>query len=289
MKLNKFFYFIIVLTFTFLSCSEKIEPVASADILDTTEFYEEFDISYGDDENQTFDLYLPANRSSETKTIILVHGGGWTSGDKTEMDPVKALLIQEFPDVAIANINYRLADSENKPFPMQTDDISTVVKYLKTYETKFSISDELGFIGTSAGGHLALLWAYSLDTLQKTNMVCSIVGPTNLTDENYTTAAEENEELKAFLNLFGEEPTEEYLELASPLHQVTANAPATILFYGGQDPLVPISQGADLNDELSKLNVTHEYTLYPDEGHGWDGLEFLDTWTKLRAFIITNL
>jgi len=289
MKLNKFFYFIIVLTFTFLSCSEKIEPVASADILDTTEFYEEFDISYGDDENQTFDLYLPANRSSETKTIILVHGGGWTSGDKTEMDPVKALLIQEFPDVAIANINYRLADSENKPFPMQTDDISTVVKYLKTYETKFSISDELGFIGTSAGGHLALLWAYSLDTLQKTNMVCSIVGPTNLTDENYTTAAEENEELKAFLNLFGEEPTEEYLELASPLHQVTANAPATILFYGGQDPLVPISQGADLNDELSKLNVTHEYTLYPDEGHGWDGLEFLDTWTKLRAFIITHL
>jgi acetyl esterase/lipase len=289
MKFNKFFSLTISLILTFLSCSEKIEPVASTDILDTTQFYEEFDISYGDDTNQTFDLYLPADRNSDTKTIILVHGGGWTSGDKTEMDPVKTLLIQEFPDVAIVNMNYRLADSENKPFPMQTDDISTVVRYLKTYETKFSISDELGFIGTSAGGHLALLWAYSLDTLQKTNMVCSIVGPTNLTDENYTTAAEENEELKAFLELFGEDPTEEYLESASPLYQVTATAPATILFYGGQDPLVPISQGADLNDELSDLNVTHEYTLYPDEGHGWDGIEFLDTWTKLKAFIYTNL
>ena len=289
MKFNNFFPLFILLAFIFLGCSEKTEPVASTNILDTTQVYEEFDISYGDDTNQTFDLYLPADRTSDTKILILVHGGGWTGGDKTEMDPVKALLIEEFPDVAIANINYRLADSENKPFPMQTDDISTVIRYLKTYETKFSISDEFGFIGTSAGGHLALLWAYSLDTLQKTTMVCSIVGPTNLTDENYTTAAEENEELKAYLNLFGEEPTEEYLESASPLYQVTANAPATILFYGGQDPLVPISQGADLNDALSKLNVTHEYTLYPDEGHGWGGLEFLDTWTKLKAFIYTNL
>lgn len=289
MKFFKFFSLNLLVLLTALSCSEKIEPIATTDILDTTLAYEEQDIVYGDDENQTFDLYLPADRTLDTKVIILIHGGGWSDGDKAEMDAIKDLLIQDFPDVAIANMNYRLADSNNKPYPMQTNDISTVIRYLKTNETKLSISDQLGFIGASAGGHLALLWAYSFDTLQKTNMVCSIVGPTNLTDPNFITAAEENSELDVFLTLFGEDPTDEYLEEASPLHQVTANAPATILFYGGQDPLIPISQGADLNEKLSKLSVTHEYTLYPEAGHGWTGLEFVDTWIKLKAFTIENL
>ncbi|MCL5130231.1 alpha/beta hydrolase [Algibacter sp. L4_22] len=289
MKVFKFLSLNLLVLITFLGCSEKIEPIATTNILDTTQVYEEFDVVYGDDENQTFDLYLPANRTLDTKVIILVHGGGWSGGDKTEMDALKTLLIEDFPDVAIANINYRLADSNNKPYPMQTNDISTVVRYLKTNEIKLSISDQLGFIGTSAGGHLSLLWAYSFDTLQKTNMVCSIVGPTNLTDPNYVTAAEESDELATYLNLFGDNLTDEYLQEASPLYQVTANAPATQLFYGGNDPLIPISQGADLNEKLSKLNVTHEYTLYPEAGHGWTGLEFLDTWTKMKAFINTNL
>ena len=289
MKFLKILSINLLAVITILSCSEKIEPIATADILDTTLEYEELDIVYGDDENQTFDLYLPADRTADTKIIILIHGGGWSAGDKAEMDPLKTLLIQDFPDVAIVNMNYRLADSNNTPYPMQTNDISTVIRYLKTNQIKLSISDQLGFIGASAGGHLALLWAYSFDTLQKTNMVCSIVGPTNLTDPNFALAAEESSELDAFLTLFGEDPTVEYLEEASPLHQVTANAPATILFYGGQDPLIPISQGADLNEKLSKLNVTHEYTLYPEAGHGWTGIEFIDTWTKIKAFTIDNL
>lgn len=289
MNFIKFFILNTILFFLFYNCSEKIEPVATSEVLDITQVYEELNISYGDDINQTFDLYLPENRTTDTKVIILVHGGGWSGGDKAEMNELKTLLIEDFPDLAIANINYRLADSNNKPYPMQTNDISTVIRYLKTYETKFTISDEFGFIGVSAGGHLAMLWAYSLDVLQKTTMVCSIVGPTNLTDPNFAAAAEENPVLQGYFNVFGEEPTTEYLESASPYHQLTANAPATILFYGGQDPLTPVSQGADLNEKLSKLNVTHEYTLYPEAGHGWTGLEFIDTRTKLNAFISTNL
>ncbi|MDN3666983.1 alpha/beta hydrolase fold domain-containing protein [Algibacter miyuki] len=285
MKVFKYSLINAIIAISFFNCSNNIEPVAIADIIDPYTIYEAENISYGDHDKQTFDLYLPANRNADTKIMILVHGGGWSSGDKSDMTVIKTLLTNDFPNMAVVNINYRLADTNNKPFPMQIDDIASVIKYLKVNQTKYSISDRLGFIGTSAGAHLSMLWAYTSDVLQKTDMVCSIVGPSNLTDPNFEIAAELSGELYTFLTLFGETPTDEYLEAASPYHQVSAAAPPTILFYGGQDPLIPISQGADLNNRLETLNVTHEYTLYPNAGHGWDGIDFLDTWNKLNLFI----
>ena len=89
--------------------------------------------------HQKFDLYLPANRTSNTKTLILVHGGGWSSGDKADMNPIKDLIRQDLPNLAIVNINYRLADVNNKPYPMQIDDITSIINHLKDYKTGISL------------------------------------------------------------------------------------------------------------------------------------------------------
>ena len=118
-------------------------------------------------------------------------------------------------------------------------------------------------------------------------MVCSIVGPTNLTDPAYLNNT--NPDLQELLNLYGENANINFLEEASPYHRVTATAPPTILFYGGQDPLIPTTQGTDLRDKLQNLGVTHEFTLYENAGHGWIGLEFLDTWVKLKGYISSKL
>ena len=110
-------------------------------------------------------------------------------------------------------------------------------------------------------------------------MVCSIVGPTNFTDPAYLNNT--NPELQILLDLYGLDATTE----VSPYHRVTASAPPTILFYGGLDPLVPTTQGTAMRDKLQDLGVTHEFTLYPNAGHGWIGLDLLDTSFKLKAFI----
>lgn len=259
----------------------------SPNLLDPKIAFQELNISYGDNAGQTFDLYLPANRNSNTKTIILVHGGGWTSGDKSSMDYLKDLIQIEIPNLAIVNINYRLADDANPPYPMQIEDITTIINYLKTKKSEYTISEEIGFIGISAGGHLALLWSYSFDQNSNVNMVCSIVGPTNFTDPAYLNNTDPN--LQELIDTYGANPTISFLEEVSPYHQVTNSAPATILFYGGQDPLVPPSQGTNLRDKLVDLNVPHEFVLYPNEGHGWTGINLLDTWSKLKVFIINNL
>ncbi|WP_299547651.1 alpha/beta hydrolase [Seonamhaeicola sp.] len=257
------------------------------DAIDPTKAYQELNISYGSDTDQTFDLYLPANRTSDTKTLLLVHGGGWTSGDKSSMNYLKDLIKTEIPEIAIANINYRLADDSNPPFPMQIDDITSIIDYLKTNKSKYTISEKTGFIGSSAGGHLSLLWSYAFDTDSNVNMVCSIVGPTNFTDPHYLNNTDPN--LQEIIDIYGENPSTAFLEMLSPYHRVTASAPSTILFYGGLDPLVPSSQGTAMRDKLVALNVHHEFTLYPNEAHGWTGANLLDTWSKLKIFIINNL
>ena len=280
MKLLKY-----LILFVFISsCSSNTnDDGTTANPLDPTLYYQELDVSYGNRANQTFDLYLPANRTFNTKVLILVHGGGWSSGDKIDMNPIKDLIRLDLPNYAIVNMNYRLADNENKPYPMQTDDISSVISYLKNNEGKYTISDDYGFIGVSAGAHLSLLWSYKFDTQNHVKMVCSIVGPTNFTDPNYLNNIDPD--LQAMLDLYGTNLTLEFLEEVSPYHQATSLSPPTILFYGGQDPLIPVSQGTDMRDKLISLSVINEFTLYPDAGHGWTGLELIDTWSKLKNFI----
>lgn len=241
-----------------------------------------FDISYGSHSSQTFDLYLPANRDTNTKTIILVHGGGWTSGDKTDMNYLIPLLKQNFPTYAIANMNYRLATSSQPAFPMQIDDIRSVVDFLKNND--YNISDNFGFIGTSAGGHLSLLYSYGYDATNNIKMVCSIVGPTNFTDTNYTSDATW-QTTAAFITGVPYTGNEAYYQNLSPYHRASTTAPPTLLLYGNSDPLVPTTQGQDLHNKLNYLSVYNEFYLY-NGGHGnWSQADLNDASNRIIQFI----
>jgi len=287
MKTFKYTLVILFVSFGILACSSNDSGSDDSQDGMPLDFRQELNVSYGNDSDQVFDIYLPEGRTLNTKVMILVHGGGWTSGDKADMDPLKDLILQDLPNIAIVNINYRLADENTPPYPMQIDDITTIVNVLKTNQNDYVISEDIGFLGTSAGAHLSMLWSYAFDTENNAKMVASIVGPTNFTDPAYLES--QDPFLLEILETFGVDTSTEYLEEVSPYHQVTATAPPTILFYGGQDPLIPTSQGLDMEAKLLSLGVTHQFTLYPNAGHGWIGLELLDTWTKLKAFTQTHL
>ena len=277
-------HLIVILTILLLqSCSkEDNEPQFDASV-----YTELLDVSYGNAERQKFDLYLPANRSENTKIMILVHGGAWTTGKKEDLNDIRDLIQAELPDLAILNINYRLASLGNPPFPMQIDDITAVVNFLKAKQDDYVVSDNIGFLGTSAGGQLSLLWSYAHDENNDVEMVASIVGPTNFTDPAYTET--DDYDVFGLLTLFGVDTSTSYLESVSPYHRATADSPPTVLFYGGSDELVPTSQGVDMENRLTELGVTHSFTLYPNEGHGWEGEALLDTWATLKSFIQVHL
>jgi acetyl esterase/lipase len=175
-----------------------------------------------------------------------------------------------------------LASVGNPAFPMQLDDITTVLAKLKNSD--YSISDNFGFIGASAGAHLSLLYGYGFNANNKIKMICSIVGPTNFTDQNYLNNPNSSGLFTAVTGM-PYQGNETYYQELSPVFRATTTAPPTIMFYGNADPLIPTSQGIALDNRLTELNVYHEFYLY-NGGHGnWSATDQLDTYNKLVTFI----
>src|SRR5579862_1953372 len=79
------------------------------------------DVSYCNDAAQRLDLRIPAKKGFET--LIFVHGGSLTSGDKADSDYTH--VCDSFPPVGIAcaNVNYRLGPQHS--WPTQADDLAS--------------------------------------------------------------------------------------------------------------------------------------------------------------------
>lgn len=68
------------------------------------------DEAYGTDATQKMDVFLPEGRSTATtKVVVLIHGGSWSSGDKSDFTDYFDTLKKRVPGYAIFSINYRLA------------------------------------------------------------------------------------------------------------------------------------------------------------------------------------
>jgi acetyl esterase/lipase len=270
---------LILLLGTAIGCSNSnttnTETLAAQDILN---------VAYGTDLQQKMDVFLPAGRNENTKVIILVHGGGWSGGSRADFGYFVPQLKAEFPDHAIVNIDYRLATVASPGFPKQVNDIEAVIAFLKNSD--YNISDDYAFIGASAGAHLSMLYAYDYDTAHDVKAVCSIVGPADFTDPSYTENPLFTNGLAYLVgNVSNTENPGLYADV-SPTLQITAQSPPTIMFYGGQDPLVPATQGPRLKAKLDESGVYNELNLYPNGGHGnWDAPTMLNFQTKLMAFL----
>ncbi|HET6766748.1 MAG TPA: alpha/beta hydrolase, partial [Chitinophagaceae bacterium] len=137
-------------------------------------------VSYGTSTQQKMDVYLPAARSSTaTKVIIMIHGGGWNTGDKSDFNEYVDSLKKREPTYAIFNLNYRLANTPDL-FPAQEQDITSALEFIYNKRSEYLISDKFVLIGASAGAHLALLQAYKYSTPVKPKAIIDFFGPTDL-------------------------------------------------------------------------------------------------------------
>lgn len=249
------------------------------------------DVSYGDDSQQTVDIYLPKGRiTNVTKVFLLVHGGGWSEGDKTELNFFVVYLKTKFPDHAIVNINYRLGSTESIGYPKQIQDIQSAIKFLNENKDEYHLSKQYAMIGVSAGAHLAMMYSYKYNSARQVKAVCSFVGPADFSDPQY----EGNELFQSGLKYFvGNYPNYDsnpalYNEI-SPVNYIQLLAPKTLLFYAGQDNLVPNTQGGLLRDKLNQRLVYNEYYLYEDMSHSnWTVAQLEDMESKMTTFFTLN-
>ena len=268
--------YIALLSITVFSCTKKYDTVYR-------------DYSYGDDSLQTLDLYLPQDYGDKTDILVLVHGGGWHEGDKSDFDGWFDYLKEQNKNYAIINLNYRLATDGKVPLPMQTDDIhSAIEKVKKDFRLPWG---NIAMIGVSAGAHLSMLYAYKYDTDNEIKAVVSIVGPTDFTDTTWRNVYPYTWVFASFEQIFARQYStdSDYYRSISPYYIVTENSPATALFYGKIDSIVPYTQGEKMYLKLQDLGVKTEYHLYEQSGHGFTADDALDCFLKSIEFAEENM
>ncbi|HEX4957670.1 MAG TPA: alpha/beta hydrolase [Lacibacter sp.] len=247
-------------------------------------------VKYGPDPRNVMDVYLPANRSeASTPVLIMIHGGGWTEGSKSDFAAFVDTMKRRLPNYAIFNINYRLANNSSNLFPAQEQDVKKCVEYILSQRTSYSISNKFVLAGASAGGHLALLHAYKYSSPVKIKAVVDFFGPTEL-KQFYNNPPNP---LVPFLllNVTGTTPAlnPDIYQQSSPLTFVSNTSSPTIILQGGADIIVSPSQSTLLRDRLQMLGVAHQFIFYPSGGHGdWDAATYTDAFTKIEAFIKTH-
>lgn len=248
------------------------------------------DVSYGTDGKQKIDIYLPDGRSaSKTKTLVVIHGGGWTEGDKADMnfgvDSMKAKL----PDYAFININYRLAyNNTSNLFPTQENDIKAAIDFYLSKSTEYKVSKDLIMLGASAGGHLAMLYSYKDDVDKHVKAVIDFFGPTDLVALWNAGLTQQLILISVTGKLYEQDPN--LFTQSSPVNFISAQSPPTIAIQGGADPLVPASQTSLLISKLQEKSVANQLVYYESGGHGnWPLSTYSDAFNKIYTFVTSNV
>ena len=112
------------------------------------------DVGYGTDAAQRLDLRTPATK--HFATLIFVHGGSLTEGDKADSD--YAHVCDSFPTVGIAcvNLNYRLGPQH--PWPAQAEDLASAIAWVHANIAAYGGDPKKVFLlGHSSGATLVAL------------------------------------------------------------------------------------------------------------------------------------
>lgn len=277
------FLFFVSALFTFTACQKetKVDEDAAKAILN---------VSYGTDTAQKMDVYLPANRSAaNTKVVVLVHGGSWTSGNKVDLAAYIDSFKRRLPDLAIINIGYRLASS-TRTFPVPEQDVNAAVAFIADNAEAWGISKaNIGLLGVSAGAHLALLQAYKQSNLVRIKAVVDFFGPTDLTAMYRQPWHPLVTALLQMITGATPETNEAIYQNSSPVNFVTAQSPPTLILHGTADEVVDISQSQALKARLDAAGVPNQMLVYPGEGHGWFGPKMTHSFNQVEAFLRTHL
>jgi arylformamidase len=112
--------------------------------------------SYGTDDKQQIDVYLPPN-AKNAPILVMVHGGAWKLGDKANAGVIENKLKHWLPKgFIVVSVNYRLLPEAMAD--EQARDVAEAVKWVQAYAGDWGGSEQkIILMGHSAGAHLVAL------------------------------------------------------------------------------------------------------------------------------------
>jgi acetyl esterase/lipase len=227
---------------------------------------------------EVLDICMPVGVAGLRPGVLLIHGGFWSSGDKTAYSASCSLLATQ--GFVAATINYRLAPTSH--WPAQLVDVQLAMRWLRAHASDYHLDPaRVCSLGDSAGGQLATFLGVlgtihagdqaGLLTDQPVRASClvDLFGPVDLT--TIGTLAQRQALASSLLGESALQQNPGIVRDASPVFAVSAKSVPTLIMQGTQDSLVPPSQSQELQRALQRAGVPVQYVSYPG-GHEFSGL-----------------
>jgi acetyl esterase/lipase len=254
---------------------------------------------------QKLDLYIPTG-SGPFPVVIMVHGGGFMMGDKSDgagLTGVDQLLAAGY---AVASINYRL--SSEAIYPAQIYDAKAAVRFLRANAAEYQLNpDKFGAWGASAGGNLvsllgttcgvAELEGAELGNAEQSSCVQAVIdwfGPIDFLkmDEQFAgTSCPQTHDAanspESMLVGAAIQTVPDLVATTNPMNYITADDAPFFIENGTADCNIPPVQNKNLADALSAVigadNVT--YVSLEGAGHGGSQFETTDNLNLVIGFL----
>lgn len=215
--------------------------------------------------------FLPPKAERSQKSVIIIPGGGYSKLTYNE----GAFQIAKWMNslgISAFVLNYRLPTSpdliQREIAPLQ--DIQGAIKFVRKNALEWDISPEqVGVVGTSAGGHLAA----SVSNISKDYTGLEGEWTSISTIPNFAILFCPVIDLGEYAHkgsrnsLLGNDASVEKIMEYSMQNRVTKNTPPTILFHNQDDKAVPVINSILYFKKMTENNVKGGLFIFPEGGH----------------------
>ena len=224
------------------------------------------------------DIARPARVSARVPVVLLVHGGGWSGGDRSSRlgEQMRRLAGMGYGAVSV---DYRLVSSGRNTFPAAAQDVVCAARWVRAFGGAHGLDGtRLVAVGESSGGELAGLLGTNADRADLVEGcdapapavvqgVVSMYGALDLRQPLGPDPAV-GRLVAAYL---GGEPAAlpDVARRASPAALVHAGMPPFLLIHGADDVSVSPAQSRSMRDALREAGVPVTYLEVPGQAHGF--------------------
>jgi acetyl esterase/lipase len=222
---------------------------------------EAVDVGRGGDRDLHGDLYRPP--TSNGAAVLLIHGGSFTHGDRTQLRGY-GILLGRLGYTCLA-CEYRLAPASK--WPAQIDDVHTALRYLHTHASEMGVeTDKIAVSGNSAGGHLSLMVAAQRDA--PVAAAIAFYPPTDFLGPGARALGAPD----ALQYLVGDDASEADIASISPINHVRADFPPTMLLTGNRDDIVDWRDSQAMYQRLIDVGARAELHVFEGAPHAFDAV-----------------
>jgi acetyl esterase/lipase len=220
------------------------------------------------------DVFMPPAELANGAGVLLVHGGGWASGDRTQLRGYGILLGRI--GYACVACEYRLTGEAT--WPSQIHDVKAALRWMRANSDRLGIDPrKIAVSGNSAGAHLSLMLAGTPGVAEfegdggnagiATDVAACIAfyAPALLGRPGVALS-------ETTAKLLGRDSSPDRVAGASPVTWAAAAFPPTMLITGNKDELVPDQSSFVMYHALINAGARAELHVFDGAPHGFDAL-----------------